>query len=318
MQKRSEQEIMRNWKTNDSPFVSICCITYNHEPYIKEAIDSFLEQETNFSFEIIIRDDFSTDKTAEIIRDYVGRYPLLIKPIYEKENQYSKGIKPDPVVFKKAVGKYIAFCEGDDFWTDPLKLQKQVDFLEKNKDYIVSGHDAFIVDENGKHLKDSKLPAMYKKDFESEDLILGKSFILTMSMVFRNVLPKKFPEEFSMVVNGDTFLISMLGHYGKSKYHTDIKPACYRVHSGGIWSLLSTQEKSDSLLNTFFWIYRYNTRISENKYTELSRLRYNELAISRMKTGFIIKSLLKRIYVHYLIIAKKSLNKFKHLFRNNL
>lgn len=140
MNQRTEQEIMNNWKTKDKPLVSICCGTYNHENYITEAIDGFLMQETNFPFEIIIRDDFSTDKTAAIIKKYTEKYPNLIKPIFEKENQYSKGVKHWPVSIKAAVGKYIALCEGDDYWTDVHKLQIQVDALIQHKDYKLSFH----------------------------------------------------------------------------------------------------------------------------------------------------------------------------------
>jgi len=118
------------------PFVSICCLAYNHEPYIRDCLDGFMIQQTNFDFEVLIHDDASTDKTAEIIREYEKKYPDIIKPIYQTENQYSKRVGITRVFqFPRARGKYIAMCEGDDYWTDPLKLQKQVDFLESNPDY---------------------------------------------------------------------------------------------------------------------------------------------------------------------------------------
>ena len=116
--------------------VSICCITYNHEKFINKCIDGFLLQKTKFNFEILIHDDASTDNTANIIREYENRYPDIIKPIYQIENQYSKGVSISATFnWPRAKGKYIAMCEGDDYWTDPLKLQKQVDFLEKKNDY---------------------------------------------------------------------------------------------------------------------------------------------------------------------------------------
>ena len=119
------------------PMVSICCITYNHENYIKKALDGFLMQKTNFAFEILINDDASTDGTTNIIRSYESKYPDMIKPIYQIENQYSKGIRSIYGFFNfpRAKGKYIAMCEGDDYWIDPNKLQTQVDFLENNEDY---------------------------------------------------------------------------------------------------------------------------------------------------------------------------------------
>jgi glycosyltransferase involved in cell wall biosynthesis len=121
--------------TND-PLVSICCITYNHEKYIQQCLEGFLIQKTTFLFEILIHDDASTDRTADIIREYETKYPDIIKPIYQTENQYSKGVIVSAVYnWPRAKGKYIALCEGDDYWIDSYKLQKQVDFMEANPEY---------------------------------------------------------------------------------------------------------------------------------------------------------------------------------------
>ena len=150
MNQRTEQEIMKHWEIHDKPLVSICCTAYNHELYITEAIESFLMQETDFPFEVLVHDDCSTDDTANIIREYEKKYPNIIKPIYQKENQYSKGVKITPIVIKKSVGKYIALCEGDDYWTDLFKLQKQVDFLEENDDYVITYASVEAFNENGK------------------------------------------------------------------------------------------------------------------------------------------------------------------------
>src|SRR5690606_29817302 len=117
----------------ESPIVSIICYAYNHEKYIKDALNGFVMQKTEFPFEIIIHDDASSDKTADIIREFEREYPHILKPIYQTINQYSieKG-KVTRICYEAAKGKYIALCEGDDYWTDPLKLQKQVDFMESN------------------------------------------------------------------------------------------------------------------------------------------------------------------------------------------
>jgi len=118
---------------NKLPLVSITCATYNHEAYIKEALEGFVMQKTSFPFEIIVHDDASTDNTASIIREYEARYPDLFVTIYEAENQYSKGYGDlSRIIYSAVRGKYIAVCEGDDYWTDPYKLQKQVEFLEYN------------------------------------------------------------------------------------------------------------------------------------------------------------------------------------------
>ena len=136
-----------------NPLVSISCITYNHAPFIRECFEGFLMQKTDFEFEILVHDDASNDGTAEIIKEYEQKYPHLFRVIYQTENQYSKGIRGMMARFNfpRARGKYIALCEGDDYWTDPYKLQKQVDFLEGNEDVVVSGHDAYIINEKGEN-----------------------------------------------------------------------------------------------------------------------------------------------------------------------
>lgn len=136
----------------NEPLVSICCLTYNHESYIQQCLEGFLMQRTSFPVEVLIHDDASTDRTADIIRGYETKYPDLIKPIYQTENQFSKGIGVTMVYqFPRAKGKYIAICEGDDFWTDPYKLQKQVDFLEANPEYGLVYSDVNIIDSLGNY-----------------------------------------------------------------------------------------------------------------------------------------------------------------------
>lgn len=118
-----------------TPLVTIRCLVYNHEPYLRQCLDGFVMQKTDFPFEAIVHDDASTDRSAEIIREYAEKYPNIIKPIFETENQYSKrngSIRR--IMNEHTRGKYVALCEGDDYWIDPYKLQKQVDFLERHPD----------------------------------------------------------------------------------------------------------------------------------------------------------------------------------------
>ena len=126
-----------------SVLVSIKCLAYNHEPYIRQCLDGFVMQQTNFKFEAIVHDDASTDGTANIIREYAEKYPDIIKPIYETENQYSKHDGSlNRILAEKLTGKYIALCEGDDYWTDPNKLQKQVEYLESHEECVMYAHTA--------------------------------------------------------------------------------------------------------------------------------------------------------------------------------
>lgn len=138
-----------NGISNDT-MVSIICIAYNHEKYISKAIDGFLMQKTNFKYEILIHEDASTDNTAKIIKEYELQYPDIIKIIYQKENQYSKGVDVLSILLEKARGKYLAFCEGDDYWINCNKLQIQVDFLENNKNYSAVFHNVIVVDKDNK------------------------------------------------------------------------------------------------------------------------------------------------------------------------
>lgn len=128
----SEQEIMSGWTGDlDKPVVSVICNTYNQEMYIEDAIRGFLIQETDFPFEVIINDDASTDRNPEIIKSYAEKYPSIIKPVFQEENQYSQGRKPSVVSFSHTSGEYIALCEGDDFWICPHKLQDQFNTIER-------------------------------------------------------------------------------------------------------------------------------------------------------------------------------------------
>lgn len=165
---------------NQEIMVTICCITYNQEKYISKTIESFLIQETNFKYEIIIHDDASTDNTTEIIRSYEKRFPDIIKPIYQTENQYSKGVIPSQIIYKKAKGKYITICEGDDYWSSQYKLQKQVDFLESHLDYIATSHWCEVVDENNN----------VSNDYPNKDEVFNfKRELYTLEDYKKNIIP---------------------------------------------------------------------------------------------------------------------------------
>lgn len=254
--------------TGGSPLVSVSCTTYNHAAYIRQCLDPILGQQTNFPFEIVIHDDASTDGTREIIEEYVAKYPDIIFPIFQKENQYSKGIRglPSRYNYPRCRGRYIAICEGDDYWTDPLQLQKQVDFLEAHDDYVMTYHDMVVVDQDSIIIEKSPIPSRHKKDASTEDLILGRRVPMTLTLCFRNVI-KEFPPEKNKVTNGDTFLISLLGNYGKGKWlGADIGHAMYRSHPGGVWSMVNSDDKLPVRVNTYYWLYKYYTRIGKKNY----------------------------------------------------
>lgn len=135
---------------NDIIGVSICCLTYNHENYVRKTLEGFFNQKTDFKFEVLINDDASTDGTVKIIKEFEEKYPGVIKAVYQMENQYSQGKKMNSeFLFMNARGKYIAMCEGDDYWTDDYKLQKQYDILERHQDCSVSTHIVSWIKEDG-------------------------------------------------------------------------------------------------------------------------------------------------------------------------
>lgn len=215
------------------PLVSICCLTYNHEPYIEKCLDGFLMQQTNFTFEILIHDDASVDKTQAIIKEYEERHPKILNPIYQIENQYSKGISVTMVhQFPRAKGKYIAMCEGDDYWTDPYKLQKQVDFMEYNSEYSLCTHSVEVIFENDwKLAKDTRLKEPIQIATFTD--VVERHFIPTNSILFRREYIKQLPDWFNNMLSGDIPLVWILTSHGKC-YHFFEKMGVKRINGGGI------------------------------------------------------------------------------------
>ena len=217
--------------------VSVSCLTYNHAPFIRQCLDGFMMQKTDFAFEVLIHDDASTDGTTEIIKEYEARYPDVIKPIYEEENQWVKGRRGSAVFnFPRARGKYIALCVGDDYWTDPLKLQKQVDFLEKNLDFSFCCHRFQEIGSgvNDWASKTSEVISLGK-------FLNGECSILTLTIMFR-YSSLKASNYFQYKIHRDILLYYALLSQGKCFYMHDTM-GVYRKHAGGVWSLCDSKKK---------------------------------------------------------------------------
>lgn len=227
----TEEQIMKNWQGNiQSPLVSVRCITYNHENYIAQALDGFLMQKTNFPFEVIVHDDASPDRTADIVREYERKYPGIIKPIYEEENQYSKRDGSLGRIMNAACkGKYIAICEGDDYWIDENKLQIQVDFLEKNSEYGMCYTKANVYIQKEQNFRNGAIGAAFDS---FDDLLLNGNRIPTLTTVCRRELVDRYWQEIQPGnkgwLMGDYPLWLFFSHESKIKFFNKIT-SVYRV-----------------------------------------------------------------------------------------
>ena len=233
MLQKTQEEIIANWPTNSKPLVSIRCTTFKQEKYISKCLDGLLIQETNFPFEICVHDDASPDNTAKIIREYENKYPKIIKAIYETENQWSKDyVNFTRIVTDMLTSKYVAMCEGDDYWIDPHKLQTQVDFLESHPDYSMTFHDAEIKNEPGVIPVDSVYPQLEDRDYTATE-IFDKWTVPTASMVYRRDVLDYPIKNMSNILNGDIFLVERCAHSGKIRCFNK-KMSVYRRQPDGV------------------------------------------------------------------------------------
>lgn len=218
------------------PMVSIVCTSYNHGDYLAEAIESFLMQKTDFDVEILIYDDASTDHSPRVIKQYENQFPSLIKPIYQTENQYSKGVRVELFNHNRAAGKYIAVCEGDDYWTDPYKLQKQVDYMEAHPACSMTVHAADRVLSDKKKVLSTVRPEHDNAIFSVERVIEGGGdLIATNSMVYsKEKIPTLAPFYLNAAV-GDYPLVILAALRGTVDYLDDNMSA-YRVGVKGSWT----------------------------------------------------------------------------------
>lgn len=242
--------------------LTVVTTTYNHEKFIRDAIEGIVKQKTNFAFKLIISDDLSTDDTRKIIKEYATKYPNIVIPIFNKKNLGS--MENFIQTLSLADTEYVALCDGDDFWTDENKLQKQVDFLDKNPDFSICFHKIKIFYEDGSQ-KDSIHPTNIKTITKFEDL-LKDCYIPANSVVYRwnfkkGNLSKIFPRD---IVPGDYFVHLLHASVGKINF-IDETMSSYRRHDQGMWWLTSKPELQDEFnmkygmkyLNFFIFIEKY-------------------------------------------------------------
>lgn len=270
------------------PLVVIRSITYNHEHYLRDAIESFVKQQTNFPFVAVIHDDASTDDTASILKEYAEKYPDIILPIYETENQHSKHDGTLDNIMFNAVNateaKYIAYCEGDDYWTDPNKLQKQVDFLESHPDYSMCFHNATVHYEN-KSKSDHPFAYLESREYQIEENI-DHWIVPTASIVYRKeVLHSKWFQAVkasTRFVVGDNPLIRSCGMTGKLYAFADTM-SVYRKQPGGWTERLDTSMAYKLMLQETEYVRVFGKRFSS--YSKAGIARHSRAALSLLNHG---------------------------------
>lgn len=256
---------------SDKIKVSICCLVFNHEKYLRKCLDGFVMQKTDFEYEVLIHDDASSDGSPDIIREYENQYPNIFKPIYQQENKFSKGVDISwEYQYPRAKGKYIALCEGDDFWTDTNKLQQQFDLMEKDESITMCTHTVNYVNESGKPTGRVKPNPMGKDKY-----MLSQDFVRSMMQgdfypfqtssyflradVFKK-LHYKIPPFIRECKVGDVTLMMLFGYYGNIAYIAK-EMSCYRVMAENSWSrrvLLDNEKLAEHKANLVNILLKYD------------------------------------------------------------
>jgi glycosyltransferase involved in cell wall biosynthesis len=278
---------------NTMPMVSVCIPTYNHGQFIRQCLEGVMMQQTNFAFEVIVGEDCSTDNTRSIVKEFEQRYPGIIKPIYHQKNV---GAQRNAYEFcwPKLTGKYIAVCEGDDYWTDPCKLQKQVDFLEENHEFVMCFHETNTINANG-HILREVVAGHGKMVYEYDWRSVFHKQIATLSVVFRNCLSPG-NKDFVHATYGDKFLFTVLSRYGKLA-ELGFNGGNYRKHVGGVYSGRTLADKYRGFIETRKFMKR-SSLFNEEQKREIDRTMWRE----------------KKKFVKNLILHGEITNSIKILF----
>lgn len=270
--------------------VSACITTYNQEDFIRECLDNAINQIVDFEYEIVIGEDNSSDNTKQICQEYAAKYPDLIKFFPREKNLGMMGNWIQTI--ENCQGKYIAFCEGDDYWTDAYKLKKQFDFLEENKEYSYCGHKSLVLEDGiftpiELNIKEISLP-----------ILLNKNMLNTATLVFRKVCIVPIPPFFKNATAGD-WLLQITALQKGNGYILDDYMSVYRKHIGGIWSSLLPKEMCESGVTTL----KQAKLIFNDKKTKL--LIDNAIRGRRQSFNLIKISFIDRIKFRIIKILKK-------------
>lgn len=252
----------------DDILVAIRCTVYNHEPYLRDCLNGFVMQKTNFRFVAIVHDDCSKDKSAAIIREYAEEYPDIIKPIYETENQFSKRDGSLQRVMWNSINetgaKYVAMCEGDDFWIDPYKLQKQVDYMENHPECTCYAHNSLLLKTATQQIDLFNKELLYTKDYELREFLNKTWFTPTQSLLYRNEAYTSF-EDLPRFMHGDyAILLNVLLKEGRYLHYDNQIMSVYR--DGG-WA--SSHYRELDLFDDFVALLTYYKEKSDHQCDEV-------------------------------------------------
>ena len=276
------------------PLVSVYCLAYNHEKYIRQALEGFVNQKTSFQYEVFVNDDASTDNTAAIIKEYADKYPDIIYPIYQKINLYSQDVDiPRDILFPQFKGKYVAVCEGDDYCCDENKLQMQIDFLENNLEYVACTHNSLRY-----NVKTGKKEIMFDNckeyDIKFEDAVEGGGKCYhTSSVVYRIEYMKNRPEFFEHAGGvGDYPLAMYLTLSGKVRFFNKIM-SVYRVFTENSWTVKSYSEpkKIQKVLLDNNELLFYVNKYTQGRYSD----KINKLMLQNEYMGYEITHDLEKL-----------------------
>lgn len=298
---------------NTSPLVAIKCMTYNHESYISQCLDGFIMQKTDFPFIAVVHDDASIDGTAEIVREYAEKYPEIIKPIYETENQYSKHDGSLRRIVNQAIPssvKYIAMCEGDDYWTDPLKLQKQVDVLESDPKVGIVYTNFNLVDCDGGLISPIPASVVYQKKRSKSGYILPEiirnNIPQTLTVIYRQCLSKDFEQCYRFKYDWPLF-IHLCGQ-AKAVFIEDVT-GCYRINPKGAMAsnALSYDYGGFETLSDAFIAFlngKYNAVSMVGRVKILLYIYYRVAVKRNINNGEVINKLFKKKFIRMFLYDK--------------
>jgi glycosyltransferase involved in cell wall biosynthesis len=292
--------------------VSVCLITFNHEKYIKQAIESVLMQKVDFQFELVIADDFSTDETREILLEYKSKFPNLIKLILQDKNVGAANNFCDLISYPKS--KYIAYLEGDDFWTNPYKLQRQISILENSKDIVFCFHNAQYLNENTRQFLDNYSNILFDREISLEEFLF-KNYVPTASLVFEKKYFFPIPEWYKNIKYGDyaLYLLILFRSNKKAYYLSDVM-SVYRIHDNGSFSKLGDVDKALNYINLFTTFKKkvfknkfnsYLNKIISFNYAQLILLLFKQKAYFNSTYYFLLLFIKNPLYIYQKVLKIK-------------